>query len=295
MRADRRAASLTRRRPGAATGDDHLPHLVLVEPGLEQPVGPDRQAVLDRRIVRVAAVAREERPLDPDRAHAFEHVLPRRLAAVRRRQAALEQRSRDRRARPDPRSRSSGRELGVGDDDVLHALLERAVDHGERVVPAEVPGGQDQVVARDRAQARRASRAGGSRRRPSPRPARRSSPSSRSSCWRLAQSGTLSPGFGSVRPAVSAGESTVGIQTIRAPSRAAISTATAFIPPTALFSVIVPIARTPGTARNDLRALRRRRVVGLEAEAREADVGEPLCQRDVVDPALRDVRCDVNV
>ena len=63
------------------------------------------------------------------------------------------------------------------------------------------------------------------------------SPSSRSSCWSRAHCGTLSPGFGSVRPAVSAGESTVGIQTMRAPSRAAISTASAFIPPTAWFSV----------------------------------------------------------
>jgi len=71
-------------------------------------------------------------------------------------------------------------------------------------------------------------------------------PSECSSCWRLAHNGTLSPGLGSVRPAVSAGESTVGIQTMRAPSRAAISTASAFIPPTAWLSVTVPIARTPG-------------------------------------------------
>ena len=73
-------------------------------------------------------------------------------------------------------------------------------------------------------------------------------PSSRSSCWSVAHCGTLSPGFGLVRPAVSAGESNVGIQTIRAPSRAAISTASGFIPPTAQFSVIVPIACTAGTA-----------------------------------------------
>ena len=72
-------------------------------------------------------------------------------------------------------------------------------------------------------------------------------PSPCSSCWIRAQSGTLSPGFGSVRPAVSAGESTVGIQTIRAPSRAAISTASAFIPPTAWFRVRVPITWTPVT------------------------------------------------
>jgi len=77
-------------------------------------------------------------------------------------------------------------------------------------------------------------------------------PSECSSCWRLAHRGTLSPGFGSVRPAVSAGESTVGIQTMRAPSRAAISTASAFIPPTAWFKVIVPIACTPGTTRDTI-------------------------------------------
>jgi len=35
---------------------------------------------------------------------------------------------------------------------------------------------------------------------------------------------------------------------MRAPSRAAISTASAFIPPTAEFRVSVPIARTPRTA-----------------------------------------------
>ena len=35
---------------------------------------------------------------------------------------------------------------------------------------------------------------------------------------------------------------------MRAPSRAAISTAIAFRPPTAWLSVIVPSARTPGTA-----------------------------------------------
>jgi hypothetical protein len=43
-------------------------------------------------------------------------------------------------------------------------------------------------------------------------------------------------------------ESTVGSQTIRAPPRAAISTACAFRPPTPALSVIAPSASTPGTA-----------------------------------------------
>ncbi len=43
-------------------------------------------------------------------------------------------------------------------------------------------------------------------------------------------------------------ESTVGIHTVRAPSRAAISTASGFIPPTARFIAIAPSASIPGTA-----------------------------------------------
>ena len=98
--------------------DDHLAHLVLVEARLEQPVGPEGEPVLDRRVVRVAEVAREDVALDADRAHAVEDVLPRRLAAVRRAQAALEQAAAlgerdlvlDREV--------LARELGVRDDDV---------------------------------------------------------------------------------------------------------------------------------------------------------------------------------
>ena len=87
---------------------DHLPDLVVAEARAEQLVGPDREPVLDRRVVRVAEVAREEVVLEPDRADAVEDVLPRRLAAERRAEAALDAGSRARRARPGPRSRSSG-------------------------------------------------------------------------------------------------------------------------------------------------------------------------------------------
>jgi hypothetical protein len=48
--------------------------------------------------------------------------------------------------------------------------------------------------------------------------------------------------------------STVGSQTIRAPSRAAISTASGLRPPTAALSVIAPTARTSGTTRLTTRA-----------------------------------------
>ena len=42
------------------------------------------------------------------------------------------------------------RELGMRDDDRLHSLLERPVDDREDVLAAEVSGGEDQPVARDR-------------------------------------------------------------------------------------------------------------------------------------------------
>ena len=42
-----------------------------------------------------------------------------------------------------------GRELGVGDDDRLHARGHGRVDDGEDLVAREVPGGEHEVVARD--------------------------------------------------------------------------------------------------------------------------------------------------
>ena len=51
----------------------------------------------------------------------------------------------------------------------------------------------------------------------------------------------------------------------------------------------------PGRGRHDLRALGGRRVVGLEGEAREPELGEALREREVVDPPPRHVRSDVDV
>src|SRR5437868_4084503 len=71
--------------------DHHRLDLVLAEAGAEELVRPDREPVLDGWVVRVAAVAGEDVPFDPDRANAVEDVLVRGLAAVRRGQAALDQ------------------------------------------------------------------------------------------------------------------------------------------------------------------------------------------------------------
>ena len=83
---------------------------------------------------------------------------------------------------------------------------------------------------------------------------------------------------------------------MRAPWRAATSTAVAFSPPTAWLSVIVPSARTPGTAAVDDRgALRGGGVVRLEPEAGEAEVEAALRQLEVGDAARREVGRDVDV
>ncbi len=71
-------------------------------------------------------------------------------------------------------------------------------------------------------------------------------PAATNSSWIFRQTGCFT-GFGPSSLA-SFSESTVGSQTIRAPPRAAISTACAFSPPTPALSVIAPRASTPGTA-----------------------------------------------
>ena len=72
-------------------------------------------------------------------------------------------------------------------------------------------------------------------------------PRAPNSACTLAQTGRFAPGGWWARCSRSACESVVGIQTTRAPSRAAISTANGFIPPIARFSTIAPSAATPGT------------------------------------------------
>ena len=80
-------------------------------------------------------------------------------------------------------------------------------------------------------------------------------PASRSSSWSAAHIGRCAPGgYCRSRADASLSESTVGIHTIRAPSRAAISTASGLMPPTAALSVIAPSARTSGTTRLTTRA-----------------------------------------
>ena len=111
---------------------------------------------------------------------------------------------------------------------------DRSVDLGA----AELPGRERGSVPRDDL--------GTSTSRSSRRTGPPATPAASNSSWMARQTGCFA-GFGpSSRASFSA--STVGSQTMRAPPRAAISTACAFRPPTPAFSVIEPSARTPGTA-----------------------------------------------
>ncbi len=78
--------------------------------------------------------------------------------------------------------------------------------------------------------------------------ARGVTPAARSSSSKRTHTGTLPSGSACSTSPISFSELTVGSQTMRAPCRAATSTAVALSPPTAWLSVIVPSAVTPGTA-----------------------------------------------
>ena len=230
-------------RPPPRLPHDHLADLVLVEPTAEQAVGPQREPVLDGRVVRVPAVAREERALDADRAHAVEDMLPLGLPAQRRAQAALQEAPALCESALIIEREVLTRELRVRDDDLRDSLLTRTVDDGERVVASEVARGENQVIACDRPQ--HVSRLG---QEPSVGIGDVHRVHAQSEASKLVLEscplGNLVPVLRLGLPAVSAGESTVGIQTIRAPSRAAISTARAFMPPTAQLRVRVPTTST---------------------------------------------------
>ena len=113
--------------------------------------------------------------------------------------------------------------------------------------------------------------------RPPPPPAARAIPRARRSCCSCAQAGSFAPGGGSVAArGLVRRASSVGSHTVRAPSRPAISTASGLSPPTDALSVMAPRHRTPSArdAADDLRALRGRGVVRLQAGSRPARAGE---------------------
>ena len=189
------------------------------------------------------------------------------------------------------------RELGVGDDDRLDARGDRRVDDGE-----------DLVARRD---ARWRARARGARRRRAPSAARAAARRRRRRTGtgagvdaRRAQLELeahphrhVAVGVGVARPRrTRSSELTVGSQTIRAPWRAATSTAVALSPPTAWLSMIVPSASTPGTAA--LTTAARSAVAGvvrLQPEAGQPELEAALGQLEVGDPARGEVRRDVDV
>ena len=161
-------------------------------------------------------------------------------------------------------------ELGVGDDDVAHARARAPRRRPRRSRRGR--GGRSRARARGgrRPRSPSCSAATARRRRRPPPPARPRRRARAAPAGSAPTAAPWRPAVGRDRARASLTASTVGSQTIRAPSRAAISTASGFSPPTAPFSVIVPMQRTPvDRVGHDPGALRGRRVVGLEREAGE--------------------------
>ena len=148
------------------------------------------------------------------------------------------------------------RELRMGDHDVPDPGGAGDVHHHEDLVARQVPGRQHELVLGDhldnaqQLRQRRAVVVDDRDRRAAPCPA------SRSSFWIATHIGTATPApYSRSRAPASLTASTVGSHTIRAPSRAAISTASGLSPPTARFSDSAPTARTPsGAVRLTVRA-----------------------------------------
>ena len=125
------------------------------------------------------------------------------------------------------------------DDDLLDPGGQRRVDGGVDLGPAEVPGGEHELMPRHHLE--HAREAIGRELHGLARHARGGE-----LVLDLRQTGCLA-GLGPSSLA-SFSESTVGSQTMRAPPRAAISTACALSPPTPALRAIAPSASMPGTA-----------------------------------------------
>jgi hypothetical protein len=128
----------------------------------------------------------------------------------------------------------------VRDDDLAQALRQGRIDEREGLLTGEMAGREHEPVGGD-AREDRACR----RQRPALAVHHRDRLDlNAASCWSRAQTGGVTPGSSTAPASLTA--STVGNQTTRAPSRAAISTASAFSPPTARFSAIAPSTVTSG-------------------------------------------------
>src|SRR3954451_8232081 len=225
----------------------HRPDLLLAEAGREEVVGHDGQPVLDRRVEDLPEVAAPHGVLYTGSARGREHVVPAALARVRRRERALHQRALGGELALLGRAHALRRELGVGHHDRLHAGSNGGIDDDGDLGPRQVSRREHDVMPGDHVSiVRQFGTAPPPALTPGTGPG--CTPASRRSSSKRTQTGTLPSGSASSTSPNSFSELTVGSHTIRAPWRAATSTAVAFRPPTEWLRVIVPSARTPGTA-----------------------------------------------
>ena len=225
-----------------------------VKPGLEQAVGHQGEPVLDRRVRRLAEIGREHVVLAARSRGSPRRSPPRRPCRYGSARSNARASHRARRARA---ARRSGRPASDSRDG------SRRPGRRRRRAPRRRPRGSRRARG-----GRWRARAGGGRRprarvrgRAVSRTGPVATPAAANSSWILRQTGCLA-GFGPSSLA-SFSASTVGSQTMRAPPRAAISTAWAFSPPTPALSAIAPSA-------SNRRARRRARRRPARPSARSA-------------------------
>src|SRR3954451_4399997 len=124
----------------------HRAHVLLTEAGGQEALGHRGEAVLHRRVVALAEVGGEHRVLRAASACVGDQDVPLDLPGVRRGEAALEQRPLAGQRALVLRGERLRGELGMGDDDVLDALLAGGVDDREDLVAAQMAGGQQHPV-----------------------------------------------------------------------------------------------------------------------------------------------------
>ena len=258
-----------------------------VNPASSRRVGHQREAVLDRWVRELAEIGREDVPRRARGADRREGLLPRHLAGVDRREAPLEDRALVGKHDLVGDRHALGRVVRMRDQHVRDACRERLLDRHRDLGPAEMPGCDDQLMACDDPEHRLEGR-GRDRYRPARHP--------RGDELVL----NLSPDrlLRRLRPVLARLVLRVDR---RQPDDARPAPRRDLhrlrVQPT---DTRVERDRTEsidsrhGRA-HDGSALGRRHVVRLEHEPRQPELGEPVRERQVVDPPLCEIRVDVDV
>ena len=261
--------------------------VILGEARLEQAIGHQREAVLDRRVRQLAEIGREHVVPGRGRADRVEGLLPRDLSAVDRREAALEQRAPLGELALLVDGNALRRIVRMRHDDVGDSRGERRVDRGVDLGSAQMPRREHDVVAGDDLEHSSEPLLGQLHR-------RARDPGRRELVLDLAPDRLLG-GLGPIFTRLVLGVDGRQPDDPRAFARRdldrqRVQPADAGVQRDRAERIDARHRRA-----HDGRSLGRGHVVRLEHEARQAELGEAPREPEVVDPPLRQIRLDVDV